>query len=161
MGAIVLVRGADGAGGVLVVGVDSLLTQMARCCRPVPPDAIGGFVTKGRGVSIHRANCADFLHLNHTHEDRIIEVAWGGQPLGEVSLYPVDVRIDALDRSGLLRDISDVFAREKMNVIGVNTHSPKGLAHMTFTVQIADAKRLNKVLSLLAEIAGVRTAKRH
>ena len=148
-------------GGVLVVGVDSLLTQMARCCRPVPPDAIGGFVTKGRGVSIHRANCADFLHLNHTHEDRIIEVAWGGQPLGEVSLYPVDVRIDALDRSGLLRDISDVFAREKMNVIGVNTHSPKGLAHMTFTVQIADAKRLNKVLSLLAEIAGVRTAKRH
>jgi GTP pyrophosphokinase len=148
-------------GGVLVVGVDSLLTQMAKCCRPAPPDPIGGFVTKGRGVSIHRANCADFLHLNRMHGDRIIEVAWGGQKVGEVALYPVDVRIEAQDRSGLLRDISDVFAREKMNVIGVNTHSPKGLAQMTFTVQITDAKRLNKVLGLLTEVSGVRSAKRH
>ena len=148
-------------GGVLVVGVDSLLTQMAKCCRPAPPDAIGGFVTKGRGVSIHRANCADFLHLTRTHGDRIIEVTWGGQKVGEVALYPVDVRIEAQDRSGLLRDISDVFAREKMNVIGVNTHSPKGLAQMTFTVQVSDAKRLNKVLGLLADVSGVRSAKRH
>ena len=147
--------------GVLVVGVDSLLTQMAKCCRPAPPDPIGGFVTKGRGVSIHRANCADFLHLNRMHGDRIIEVTWGGQKAGEVALYPVDVRIEAQDRPGLLRDISDVFAREKMNVIGVNTHSPKGLAQMTFTVHISDAKRLNKVLVLLTEIAGVRSAKRH
>jgi GTP pyrophosphokinase len=153
--------GKSPRGGVLVVGVDSLLTQMARCCRPAPPDPIGGFVTKGRGVSIHRGNCADFLHLSRTHGDRIIEVAWGGQKPGDVALYPVDVRIEAQDRSGLLRDISDVFAREKMNVIGVNTHSPKGLAQMTFTVQITDAKRLNKVLGYLAEVPGVRTARRH
>ncbi len=148
-------------GGVLVVGVDSLLTQMARCCRPAPPDTIGGFVTKGRGVSIHRQDCADFQHLRRTHLDRVIEVAWGGQKPGEQALYPVDVRIEAQDRSGLLRDISDIFAREKMNVIGVNTHSPKGLALMTFTVQISDAKRLNKVLGFLTEIPGVRTARRH
>lgn len=148
-------------GGVLVVGVDSLLTQMARCCRPAPPDGIGGFVTKGRGVSIHRVDCSDFQHLSRTHPDRMIEVAWGGQTVGEQALYPVDVRVEALDRPGLLRDISDVFVREKMNVIGVNTHSPKGLAQMTFTVQISDAKRLNKVLSTLRELPGITSARRH
>jgi len=148
-------------GGVLVVGVDSLLTQMARCCRPAPPDDIGGFVTKGRGVSIHRKDCSDFLHLRRTNPDRLIEVAWGGQKPGEQALSPVDVRIEAQDRQGLLRDISDIFAREKMNVIGVNTHSPKGLALMTFTIQISDAKRLNKVLGFLTEIRGVKTARRH
>ncbi|MCH9846896.1 MAG: ACT domain-containing protein, partial [Betaproteobacteria bacterium] len=136
-------------------------TQMARCCRPAPPDGIGGFVTKGRGVSIHRVDCSDFQHLSRTHPDRMIEVAWGGQTVGEQALYPVDVRVEALDRPGLLRDISDVFVREKMNVIGVNTHSPKGLAQMTFTVQISDAKRLNKVLSTLRELPGITSARRH
>lgn len=146
-------------GGVLVVGVDSLLTQLAKCCRPAPPDPIQGFVTRGRGVSIHRADCKDLLNLTRTHGDRIIDVAWSGQGARD-AVYPVDVQVLASDRQGLLRDISDVLAREKTNVIGVHTASVKGEAHMTFTVQVAGATRLNKVLSSILEVNGVKSARR-
>jgi GTP pyrophosphokinase len=146
-------------GGVLVVGVDSLLTQLAKCCRPAPPDAIAGFVTRGRGVSIHRADCKDLGHLQRAHPERIIDVAWSGQG-GRDAMYPVDVQVQASDRQGLLRDISDVLAREKTNVIGVHTASLKGEAHMTFTVQVSGATRLNKVLAAVQEVSGVKSARR-
>jgi len=148
---------ARGKGGVLVVGVDSLLTQMARCCRPVPPDEITGFVTRGRGVSVHRAGCSNAAALARRHPERLIEVAWGGVP---DSVYPVEVAILALDRPALLRDISEVFAREKLNVIGVNTLSRRGEAQMNFTVEVADAAALRRALAQLAEVAGVYSARR-
>ncbi len=147
-------------GGVLVVGVDSLLTQLARCCKPAPPDAIQGFVTRGKGVSIHRADCSNFRQMKVRSEDRVIDVAWGRAPMGETLYYPVDVSVEAMDRQGLLRDISEVFAKEKMNVIGVQTQSIKGVAWMTFTIQISDSARLAKVLSVVQEVKGVRTARR-
>ncbi len=145
---------------VLVVGVDSMLTQLAKCCKPAPPDAIGGFVTKGKGVSIHRADCADYRYLSRTHPDRVIAVQWRGKKGTENAFYPVDVSVEARDRQGLLRDISEVFAREKINVIGVQTQSVKGLAWMTFTAEVSDAQRLNRVLATLTDVEGVRMAKR-
>jgi GTP pyrophosphokinase len=146
--------------GVLVVGIDSLMTQLARCCKPAPPDAISGFVTRGKGVSIHRRDCASFREIATRSPERVIEVEWG-QPKGSAdAVYPVDVAIDATDRQGLLRDISEVFAKEKMNVIGVQTQTVKGTAWMTFTVEIADSQRLNKVLGAVREVSGVRSARR-
>jgi len=148
---------ARGKGGVLVVGVDSLMTQMARCCRPVPPDEIIGFITRGRGVSVHRAGCANAASLADRHPERLIEVGWGASP---DALYPVDVAVLAQDRSGLLRDISEVFAREKLNVVGVNTLSRRGEAQMNFTVEVSDASALRRALGQLAEVPGVFAARR-
>jgi GTP pyrophosphokinase len=147
-------------GGVLVVGIDSLMTQLARCCKPAPPDAIGGFVTRGKGVSIHRVDCSNFRELAARNAERVIEVEWGKRGGEGGAVYPVDVSVDAADRQGLLRDISEVFAKEKMNVIGVQTQSVKGTAWMTFTVEVADSARLNKVLGLVAQVHGVRSAHR-
>jgi GTP pyrophosphokinase len=146
--------------GVLVVGVDSLLTQLSRCCKPAPPDAIGGFVTRGKGVSIHRQDCSNFRELASRHAERVIDVRWGEGKASEGSVYPVDVSVEAIDRQGLLRDISEVFAKEKMNVIGVQTQSVKGMAWMTFTVEIADAMSLNRVLVTVRGVKGVRAARR-
>jgi GTP pyrophosphokinase len=146
-------------GGVLVVGIDSLMTQLAKCCKPAPPDAIGGFVTRGKGVSIHRSDCSNFRELAARTGERVIEVEWGA-PKFDGAVYPVDVAVEAADRQGLLRDISELFAKEKMNVVGVQTQSLKGTAWMTFTVEIAHSGRLNKVLGLVAEVQGVRWAKR-
>ncbi|RRD57686.1 bifunctional (p)ppGpp synthetase/guanosine-3',5'-bis(diphosphate) 3'-pyrophosphohydrolase [Comamonadaceae bacterium OH2545_COT-014] len=151
----------DGKGGVLVVGLDSLLTQMARCCKPAPPDPIAGFVTRGKGVSVHRQDCANLRELAGREPDRVIEVGWSAPGSQKAALaYPVDVAVEAQDRQGLLRDISDVFAREKMNVIGVQTQSVKGSAWMTFTVEVADTARLAQVLHLVRQVAGVRSARR-
>lgn len=147
-------------GGVLVVGVDSLLTQLARCCKPAPPDDIRGFVTRGKGVSIHRGDCANFRQMASRDAGRVIEVTWGQSPSAQALVYPVDVYIEAVDRQGLLRDISEVFAKEKMNVIGVQTQSIKDLAWMTFTIEVGDSRRLDKVLTSVREVKGVRSARR-
>lgn len=147
--------------GVLVVGVDSLLTQLARCCKPAPPDAISGFVTRGKGVSIHRQDCSNFRELTLRNPERVIDVRWGEPRQGrEAAIYPVDVAVDAVDRHGLLRDISEVFAKQKMNVIGVQTQSVKGMAFMTFTVELSDSALLTRVLSEVKGIKGVRSARR-
>ncbi len=157
---------------MLVVGIDSLMTQLAKCCRPAPPDPIRGFVTRGKGVSVHRADCSNFREMAARSAERVIDVEWGsaggsgggaqggGQGGHPALLYPVDVAVEAADRQGLLRDISEVFAREKTNVIGVQTQSVKGTAWMTFTVEVSDSGRLNKVLSIVAAVQGVRSARR-
>jgi len=148
---------------VLVVGVDSLLTQLAKCCKPAPPDAISGFVTRGKGVSIHRADCSNLRNMVARSGERVIEVQWGNGTAPDskdASVYPVDVAIEAVDRQGLLRDISEVFTKEKMNVIGVQTQSLRGMAWMTFTVEVMDAGRLGRVLRSVGELEGVRSARR-
>lgn len=147
-------------GGVLVVGVDSLMTQLAKCCKPAPPDAISGFVTRGKGVSIHRTDCGNFREMAARAPERVIDVAWGKPKSEGAAVYPVDVSVEAADRQGLLRDISEVFAKEKMNVVGVQTQSVKGTAWMMFTVEISDSARLAKVLGLVDEVPGVRSARR-
>ncbi|MDO8320485.1 MAG: bifunctional (p)ppGpp synthetase/guanosine-3',5'-bis(diphosphate) 3'-pyrophosphohydrolase [Rhodoferax sp.] len=147
-------------GGLLVVGVDSLMTQMAKCCKPAPPDAICGFVTRGKGVSVHRTDCPNLKEMVAKNGERLIDVEWGLNQAAGGSVFPVDVAVQAQDRQGLLRDISEVFTKEKMNVIGVQTQSIKGVAWMTFTVEVADSGRLHKVLGLVAELSGVRSARR-
>ena len=155
---------AAASGGVLVVGVDSLMTQLAKCCKPAPPDDIGGFVTRGKGVSIHRSDCTDFAHLQRKSPDRVIEVQWGGQGGGardgQPAVYPVDVAVEAQDRQGLLRDISEVFAREKMNVIGVQTQSVRGVAWMTFTIEVLDARQVARAMAVVGDVPGVRVVRR-
>ena len=144
---------ADTSKGVLVVGIDSLMTQLAKCCKPAPPDEIRGFVTRGKGVSVHRADCANLQELMQRHDERVIDVAWGLST--PETLYPVDVFVQAQDRQGLLRDITEVFAREKINVTAAQTQTIKGVAWMTLTVEVNDSARLNKVLGLVASLKGV------
>jgi GTP pyrophosphokinase len=148
-------------GGVLVVGVDSLLTQLSRCCRPVPPDPISGFVTRGRGVSIHRTDCRTFKQLLVRDSERVVLTEWGNQSeTSNKALFPVDVALIAIDRQGLLRDISEVFSRLKINVTGVKTQSRKGLASMQFTVEIPSTDGLQAAMTALMEVKGVTEARR-
>ena len=152
---------AGGGSGILVVGVDKLLTQLARCCKPAPPEPVQGFVTRGKGVSIHRADCPNFQHVAALHPERVIESTWGDQtrsnkPGGNV--FAVDISVEAGDRTGLLRDISDTLAREKVNVTAVNTQSKNGTAFMRFTVEIENLSRLQRVLSELRMVQSVHTA---
>ena len=151
-------------GGILVVGVESLMTNLARCCRPAPPDAIGGYVTRGKGVAVHRNNCANFKQMAKQSAERVIPVAWGAPRADGGDAYPVDVLIQAADRQGLLRDVSEVFAKQRMNVIGVRTDSVKApdgaSAFMVFTIELADSARLASVLTQIARVAGVRLARR-
>ncbi|HRD92686.1 MAG TPA: GTP pyrophosphokinase, partial [Accumulibacter sp.] len=143
--------------GILIVGIDRLLTQLAGCCKPVPPDPILGFVTRGRGVSVHRADCSNFANMRAMHPERVIETTWGG---GAEGIFAVDIVIDAYDRQGLLRDVSDVLAREKINVIAVNTQSRLGNAHMRFTAEVGSIPQLARTLSLLHGVEGVVGARR-
>ncbi|MEY3522848.1 MAG: hypothetical protein RIT33_265 [Pseudomonadota bacterium] len=149
----------SGQSDVLVVGVDSLLTQLSRCCRPVPPDPISGFVTRGRGVSIHRQDCSTFKQLLARAPERVVVTEWGNQPEGK-SLFPVDLALMAVDRQGLLRDISEVFSRLKINVTGVKTQSRKGIASMQFTVEVPSTHGLQTTVSALLEVKGVTEARR-
>ena len=151
-----IVQGAKS--GVLVVGTDGLMTQLARCCKPAPPDAIIGFVTRGKGVSIHRQGCKNFVEMSAKAPERVIQTDWGSP--AKDTVYPVDIFVLASDRQGLLRDISDVFLREKINVIGVSTQSMKGQARMGFTAEIASTAQLLKALTVIREVKGVMEARR-
>lgn len=144
--------------GVLVVGTDGLMTALAKCCKPAPPDNIVGFVTRGKGVSIHRANCKNFWEMRAKAPERVIHTEWGHT--GAKTVYPVDLLILAGDRQGLLRDISEVFSREKINVIGVNTQSAKGQARMTFTAEIGSTAQLQRALAAIFDVTGVQEARR-
>ena len=146
-------------GGVLVVGMESLLTTLARCCRPVPPDAIGGFVTRGRGVAVHRRGCANLRQMTAAAPGRAIDVAWGvgGE---KPAVYPLDVIVHGSDRTGLLRDISEVFAKERMNVTCAQSTKDRSGACLALTVEVANAARLDPVLAQVARVAGVHQVRR-
>jgi len=145
-------KAVGGSGQILVVGMDKLMTQLGRCCKPVPPDAIAGFVTRGRGVSVHRLECANFRNMAARNPERVIEAAWGDK---REAAYSCDLRVEAADRQGLLRDISDVLMKEKVNVTAVKTQSKSGVARMAFTVELQSAAQLQRVLGLIGEIPGV------
>ena len=144
-------RKAAADSGVLVVGMDRLLTQLAKCCKPVPPDPIRGFVTRGRGVSIHREDCASLKRLAETDPARLIEAAWGAG----AGAYNVDMVVTASDRPGLLRDIGDALARERINVTAVRTQSRDELAFMRFSFEVGDVAQLKRAFAVVREVAGV------
>lgn len=151
-----VVQGAKS--GVLVVGTEGLLTILAKCCKPAPPDFIVGFVTRGKGVSIHRANCKNFAEMRRKSPERVILTAWGESD--KETVYPVDLYVLAQDRQGLLRDISEVFSREKINVIGVSTQSAKGQARMSFTVELGSTAQLQKAIAVLRDVNAVLDVRR-
>lgn len=145
-------KAGGGDSGILIVGIDHLLTQLAGCCKPVPPDPIRGFVTRGRGVSIHREDCPSFHNLADKHPERVIDADWGAKNIGAFS---VDMVIVAADRQGLLRDVGEALAREKINVTAVNTQSKQDLAYMRFTCEVADLDQLRRAISVVKDVSGV------
>ena len=147
-------KGATGKGAVLVVGVDRLLTVPAKCCKPAPPDAIVGFVTRGRGVSIHRASCASLKRLD---AKRRVTAEWGE---AEGGAFPVDIEILAARRTGLLRDISEVLAREKNRIVGSRAVEEDSAVRLRYTIEIGNVSQLARVLALLREVRGVARATR-
>jgi GTP pyrophosphokinase len=142
------------ARGILVVGVDKLLTVLAKCCKPAPPDRIIGFVSRGRGVTVHRRDCPN---VSRMPQERMIESAWG-QPGGE--RFAVDLEVLAHDRQGLLRDISELLSREKVNVTATQTASRSDTAHMMFTVEVLDVVQVKRLLAAIGEVKGVIRVRR-
>jgi GTP pyrophosphokinase len=142
--------------GVLVVGgVTSLMTQLARCCKPVPPDAIRGFVTRGKGVSVHREDCASLKRLAERQPERLIDASWGTSGGSGEGSYPVEMLVTATDRRGLLRDIGDALAREKINVTAARTQNRDELAFMRFTFEVANLGQLKRAFALVRDLKGV------
>ncbi len=137
-----------------VQGVGNLLTSIANCCMPVPNDDIIGYITRDKGVSVHRKDCKNILHLKEKEQPRLIEVEWGDT---EVQSYPVNILIDAYDRRGLLSDITSTLSTEKINVIAVNTRSNKKdqTAHMAVTIEIRDLQQLNRIMDKLSLLRNI------
>jgi len=153
------------SGDVLVVGVDSLLTQLARCCRPVPPDSIAGFVTQGRGVSIHRRSCKTFRGLLERAPERVIQTAWTASAANEVNsdqkrVFPADLVVTGLDRPELMRELFEILTRQGVHVIDLRKSAKKGLAQILLTVEVKDSEVLRMVQNSLEEVKGVTQVRR-
>jgi len=143
--------------GVVVEGVGNLFTSTAKCCKPAPPDAIVGYVTRDRGVTIHRMTCAFIARLPVERRDRLLDARWGS---GQDVRADVDIEVEAHDRQGLLRDISDLFVREKVNATKANTLSRNNLALMQFSIEIVDLEQLGRLLALIHQVPSVIVARR-
>jgi GTP pyrophosphokinase len=154
------------SGDVLVVGVDSLLTQLARCCRPVPPDLIAGFVTQGRGVSIHRRSCKTFRGLLDRAPERVIQTAWTASAADPVvnseqkRVFPADLVVSGLDRPELMRELFEILTRQGIHVIDLRKSAKKGLAQILLTVEVKDSEVLRAVQNSLEEVKGVTQVRR-
>ncbi|MCO4756518.1 MAG: GTP diphosphokinase [Oceanospirillaceae bacterium] len=147
-------RSPAGLGDIRILGVGNLLTTMASCCKPVPGDPIAGYITVGRGVSVHRDDCPNLMQLRETDGPRVIEVDWGRE--GEAT-YPVDVYIEAYDRSGLLRDVMILLAEDNVNVTAANTVTDKhnNTACLTITVEIAGLELLGRIMDKINQVPNV------
>ncbi len=143
-----------GSGDVVICGVGNLLTRVASCCKPVPGDPIIGFITQGRGVSVHRQDCVNALQLEEVEQDRMIEVSWGEEAS---ETYSVDIRIDAWDRAGLLRDIMTVMANEKISVVAVNTRTNKreNTARIQVTLEIRRLEELGRIMDKIGQLPNI------
>jgi GTP pyrophosphokinase len=150
---------APGRSPVEVEGVGDLPSTMARCCGPVPPEAIAGYVTLGRGVTIHRARCPNLLRMQALNPRRVLRVEWN---LGSDSLLPVRIRVEALDRRGLLRDVSDVMALERLSIEGVNSDTDPNdrIATIVMRTAVRDSEQLGRVLQRLSAVPNVLRALR-
>jgi GTP pyrophosphokinase len=139
-----------------VLGIGNLLTTMARCCNPVPGDQIVGYVTRARGVTVHRADCLNIL--NEEERERVVEVEWGTAG----RLYPVDIKIQAWDRVGLLRDITNIVTEEKVNMVGVRTiETGDGSVDVLTTLETTGIEQLSRLLSRMEIIRGVVSVERN
>ncbi len=142
-----------------VQGIGDLLSTYARCCKPVPPEPIAGYITVGRGVSIHAQSCANLARLSVKSPARVLPVAWGTLGSGE---FPVDIEIQAYDRRGLVRDVSAALADDKISIQGMNTVTDKrdNLAHMRISISITGLPQLSQLLTRIAQVPNVISARR-
>ncbi len=148
---------ATGSAGVLVLGLNNIQTLVGKCCKPLPADPIVGFVTKNRGVMVHRIDCKNITSLTATQRERLMPATWGNtgdQP------FAADIEVTAVDRQGLLRDISEALSHERINVVGVNTLSRGNLASMRFTVEVRGAEQMVRLLRAVYAVPGVESVVR-
>ncbi len=152
-------RKKKGPDSVAVTGVGDLLCNFARCCRPVPPEPIVGYITQGRGVSIHRQDCGNFLGLNQRSPERVLETSWGES---DQDSYPVDLTLHAFDRSGLIRDITGVLADEDANVLDLKSHTDKESMQviMVLSLEIKDLPTLSTAITRLEQLPNVVSVRR-
>jgi GTP pyrophosphokinase len=132
---------------------------VARCGAPVPPEPIAGYLTLGRGVTVHRAACRSLLRMRELHPERVLQVEWN---LGAEVLMPVQIRVEAFDRRGLLRDVSDVMAQERLSIEGVNSNTDPAdrIATIVMRTAVRDAAQLRQVLKRLGAVPNVLRAVR-
>jgi len=151
---------ASQPGGMVIDGVGDLLSTFARCCRPVPPESIAGYITLGRGVSIHRADCANLLRMRDQQPQRVLAVDWGRA--SPERTFPAAVVIHAFDRKGLTRDVTSVLADEHINISAMNmtTNKAENTAHLDLTVTVHGLDELSRLLSRLASLPNVISARR-
>lgn len=142
---------------VVIEGIGNLQTSTAKCCKPMPQDAIVGYLTRDHGVTIHREACTFISRLPEERRDRVLNAQWGNYQSVRTD---VDIEVEAHDRQGLLRDISDLFAREKINATKANTMSRNNLALMQFSIEISDLEQLSRLLALIQNVPSVITARR-
>jgi len=142
-----------------VTGVGDLLSTFAQCCKPVPPEPIVGYITVGRGVSIHGRSCTNLARLAARAPARVLPVGWGSRTDAE---FPADIEVEAFDRRGLVRDVSAVLADEKISIRSMNTLTDprEHLARMSISIEIADLPQLSRVLSRIAQLPNVVSARR-
>ena len=147
------------SGAIAVTGVGDLMCNFARCCRPVPPEPIVGYITQGRGVSIHRLDCGNYLSLHQRSPERVVEINWGEQDAGA---YPVDLTVHAFDRSGLIRDITAVLADDEANVIELKSRTDKRSMQvvMDISIEIRDLPTLSTAITRLEQIPNVVSVRR-
>ncbi|WP_157313888.1 bifunctional (p)ppGpp synthetase/guanosine-3',5'-bis(diphosphate) 3'-pyrophosphohydrolase [Chitinibacter sp. GC72] len=146
--------------GILIEGIDKLMTMLAKCCKPVPPDAVMGYVTKGRGISIHRCDCTALKRLAAEAPERLIRADWGNlAKSGHV--FAVDILVEAVERASLLRDLTDIMSREKINVSAANMQVRDGRSRISFTIEIRDNEQLLRIFSRLQEVPGVLRCNRN
>ena len=152
-------RKAQSTDGISVSGIGDLLSNFARCCGPVPPEAITGYITQGRGVSIHRADCGNVLGLGRRHPERIIEVSWGAS---DTAAYPADLLLLAYDRTALIRDIGLVLAEEDISIIDLQSHTDKAAneVRMNVSVEVRDLPTLSATITKLEQLPNVISVKR-
>ncbi|MCW8330598.1 GTP diphosphokinase [Photobacterium sp. SDRW27] len=144
---------------VVVEGVDNLMTHLARCCQPIPGDEIQGFVTQGRGISVHRSDCEQLEELRHHAPERIIDTVWGG---GFVGNYNITVRVTASERNGLIKELTNTFANEKVKVAGMKSRIDfkKQMSIMDFDLELTDLEVLSRVVKRIEQVKDVAEAKR-
>jgi len=137
-----------------ILGVGKLLTQMAKCCTPIPGDDIVGYITQGRGVSVHRQDCINIVQLGLDEPERIVNVNWGEELDNQ---YPVNIQVEAYDRTGLLNDITSLLANEKVNLLSMNTLSAKEnhMATIRFTIEVGELGVLSKLLHRINQLPNV------
>jgi GTP pyrophosphokinase len=147
--------------GVLIIGMDKLLTQLGRCCKPAPPDPIQGYVTRGKGISIHRTQCSNFAGMARLNPERVIDADWGDRAqVQESGAYSVDIMVECEDRTGLLHDITEVLSSETINVTAVRTQSCRKIKCINFTLEVTGVAQLDRALKLIGNIPSVLSTRR-